>query len=76
MHENIAAVDLAGGLARQEPELAADILWGARALLTVEGALGAARCWTPGSAATSSRAAAAASAGRRAAAALARRSAP
>ena len=32
VHENIAAVDLAGGLARQEPELAASILWGARAL--------------------------------------------
>jgi Iron-containing redox enzyme len=32
VHENIAAVDLAGGLARQEPELLSDILWGARAL--------------------------------------------
>ena len=37
VHENIAAVDLAGGLARQEPGLAADILWGARALVEVEG---------------------------------------
>jgi hypothetical protein len=37
VHENIAAVDLAGGLARQQPELAADILWGARALVLVEG---------------------------------------
>ena len=36
VHENIAAVDLAGGLARAEPELAADILWGARALVAVE----------------------------------------
>jgi len=36
VHENIAAVDLAGGLARQQPELAADILWGARALLLLE----------------------------------------
>ncbi len=36
MHENIAAYDLAGGLARQEPELAADILFGARALLCLE----------------------------------------
>jgi hypothetical protein len=36
VHENIAAYDLAGGLARQEPELAADILFGARALLHVE----------------------------------------
>jgi heme oxygenase-like protein len=37
VHENIAAVDLAGGLARQQPELAADVLWGARALVLVEG---------------------------------------
>ena len=37
VHENIAAVDLAGGLARQQPELAPDILWGARALVEVEG---------------------------------------
>ena len=36
VHEAIAAVDLAGGLARAEPELAPDILWGARALLAVE----------------------------------------
>ena len=36
VHENIAAVDLAGGLARQQPELAADVLWGARALVDVE----------------------------------------
>jgi hypothetical protein len=36
VHENIAAVDLAGGLARQQPQLAADILWGAQALVTVE----------------------------------------
>jgi hypothetical protein len=32
VHENIAAVDLAGGLVRQQPELAASVLWGARAL--------------------------------------------
>jgi hypothetical protein len=32
VHEQIAVVDLAGGLARQEPQLAGDILWGARAL--------------------------------------------
>jgi hypothetical protein len=32
VHENVAAVDLAGGLARQQPELAADVLWGAAAL--------------------------------------------
>jgi len=37
VHENIAAVDLAGGLARQEPASARDILWGARALVEVEG---------------------------------------
>jgi len=36
VHENIAAYDLAGGLARQEPELAADILFGARALLFLD----------------------------------------
>jgi hypothetical protein len=32
VHEAIAAVDLAGGLARQDPALGADIVWGARAL--------------------------------------------
>ena len=37
VHENVAAVDLAGGLARQDPRLAADILWGARALVAAEG---------------------------------------
>ena len=37
VHENVAAVDLAGGLARQEPALAPDVLWGARALVAVEG---------------------------------------
>ena len=36
VHEAVAAVDLAGGLARAEPELAADILWGASALALVE----------------------------------------
>jgi hypothetical protein len=36
VHENVAAVDLAGGLARQEPGIAGDVLWGARALLDVE----------------------------------------
>jgi len=36
VHENIAAWDLAGGLAAEEPEVAADILFGARALLQVE----------------------------------------
>jgi hypothetical protein len=37
VHEAVAGVDLAGGLARSEPEVAADILWGARALLLVDG---------------------------------------
>ena len=37
VHENIAAVDLAGGLVHQEPEVAADVLWGAAALVCVEG---------------------------------------
>jgi hypothetical protein len=36
VHENIAAWDLAGGLARAEPELRQDILFGARALLALE----------------------------------------
>ncbi len=37
VHESIAAVDLAGGLVRQEPGLAADVIWGARALVELEG---------------------------------------
>jgi len=37
VHENIAAVDLAGGLARQDPALEPDILWGAAALIELEG---------------------------------------
>ena len=36
IHENIAAYDLAGGLARAEPELAADVVRGARSLLLLE----------------------------------------
>jgi hypothetical protein len=36
VHESIAAWDLAGGLARIEPDLAGDILFGARALLALE----------------------------------------
>ncbi|HSI79426.1 MAG TPA: iron-containing redox enzyme family protein [Solirubrobacterales bacterium] len=36
-HEAIAAVDLGGGLARQQPELGPQVLWGARALDHVEG---------------------------------------
>ncbi len=41
IHEAIAAVDLAGGLARDEPELAAQIVWGATCLAEVEGRWGA-----------------------------------
>jgi hypothetical protein len=36
VHESIAAVDLAGGLARQEPELTPQILWGGRALIELD----------------------------------------
>jgi hypothetical protein len=37
VHENIAAVDLAGGLVRQEPSLGATVLWGARTLACLDG---------------------------------------
>jgi hypothetical protein len=37
VHENLAAVDLAGGLLRAEPELAGDVMWGAAALLHLDG---------------------------------------
>lgn len=37
IHENIAAVDLAGGLARQQPRLTRDILWGAATLAALDG---------------------------------------
>ncbi|MEA2190296.1 MAG: hypothetical protein QOI73_417 [Solirubrobacteraceae bacterium] len=36
IHESVAAVDLAGGLARQQPQIAADILWGAAALVELD----------------------------------------
>ena len=36
VHENIAAVDLAGGLLEQEPQLRGDVLWGARTLACLE----------------------------------------
>jgi hypothetical protein len=36
VHEAVAAVDLAGGLVRQDPTLAGDVLWGARCLARVE----------------------------------------
>jgi hypothetical protein len=41
VHENIAAVDLAGGLIRQEPELAPEIIFGARALAALDARWGA-----------------------------------
>jgi hypothetical protein len=37
IHESVAAVDLAGGLARQQPDLTGDILWGAAALVALDG---------------------------------------
>jgi hypothetical protein len=40
VHESIAAWDLADALARDEPELAQDIVFGARVLLAVEGLWG------------------------------------
>ena len=36
VHENIAAVDMAGGLMRREPDVAADVLFGARALAALD----------------------------------------
>ncbi|MGH8932062.1 MAG: iron-containing redox enzyme family protein [Egibacteraceae bacterium] len=36
VHEQIAAVDLVGGLVRAEPQLADDVLWGARALAELD----------------------------------------
>jgi len=37
VHESIGGVDMAGGLARQDPDLVSDILWGAAVMLEVEG---------------------------------------
>ncbi len=37
VHENIAAVDLAGGLIRQDPALGPDVLFGAAALVELDG---------------------------------------
>ena len=48
VHEQIAAVDLAGGLMRSEPEVAADVILGARALAALD-ALWASTCCPPGS---------------------------
>ena len=36
IHENVAAIDLAGGLVRQEPMLLADVLFGARCLVELD----------------------------------------
>ena len=36
VHENVALYDLAGGLAAQEPSVAADIVWGGEALLALD----------------------------------------
>jgi hypothetical protein len=41
VHEAVAAVDLAGGLVRQDPSLCGDVLWGARCLARVEADWGA-----------------------------------
>jgi hypothetical protein len=50
VHENIAAVDLAGGLLRQEPELCASLVWGAEtlALLDTRWAAEVLTCWRAG----------------------------
>lgn len=40
-HQTVAAEELAGGLARQDPRLAADIVWGARTLAHLEGLVAA-----------------------------------
>ena len=50
VHEAIAAVDLAGGLARQDETLSADIVWGARALAHVDAIWGShvLGCWNEG----------------------------
>jgi hypothetical protein len=50
VHEAIAAVDLAGGLAHQDNALGADIVWGARALahLDARWASHVLRCWSEG----------------------------
>jgi Iron-containing redox enzyme len=50
VHENIAAVDLAGGLARADPGLAGDVLFGARCLVATDGAFAAhlVECWGDG----------------------------
>ena len=41
VHEQVAAVDLAGGLARQDPAVVGDILFGARAVVALDAAFAA-----------------------------------
>ena len=50
VHENIAAIDMAGGLVRQDPALGASVLWGAKALTAVDGewARHVLGCWKAG----------------------------
>ncbi|MFL5819698.1 MAG: iron-containing redox enzyme family protein [Solirubrobacteraceae bacterium] len=50
VHESVAAHDLAGGLVRQEPPLARDVLWGATALAQLEERFAAhlLGCWSRG----------------------------
>ena len=50
VHEAVAAVDLAGGLVRQDPSLCGDVLWGARCLARVEAdwAAGVLAAWHDG----------------------------
>ena len=49
-HQHIAANDLAGGLAADEPDLAGDIVWGARALAAIEARFSGRllACWQTG----------------------------
>lgn len=50
LHQHIAATDLAGGFVREEPALAADVLFGADALMNVEARLAVhlVRSWEAG----------------------------
>jgi hypothetical protein len=50
VHEQIAALDLAGGLAEQQPDLLADIMFGAAACLYIDGLVGShiLEAWTAG----------------------------
>lgn len=50
VHENVAAVDLAGGLVHQDPGVSGAVLWGARTLsyLAERWASGLLRCWSEG----------------------------